>query len=61
MTRPASIPPVYLTQGVSFFQRYRLSDNAGPMDLTGWIGTASLSKRAFENSRWRCRYCRRKR
>lgn len=52
MTRPAKIPAINITQGVEYFQRYRLSESGGPMDLTGWTGTVLLSKRAFEKPFW---------
>ena len=48
MSKPVILPPISITQGVEYFQRYVLSDSSGPMDLTGWTGTIALSKRPFE-------------
>lgn len=48
MTKPVILPPISITQGVAFFQRWVFEDSAGPIDLTGWTGTYALSKRPFE-------------
>jgi hypothetical protein len=48
MTKPVILPPICITQGVEYTQRYNLSNSAGALDLTGWTGTLSLSKRPFE-------------
>lgn len=48
MTKPVILPPITITQGVEYVQRYNLSNSAGALDLTGWTGTVSLSKRPFE-------------
>ena len=48
MTKPVTLPPVDITKGIAFFQRYLLETSAGPVDLTGWTGTWALSKRPFE-------------
>jgi hypothetical protein len=48
MTKPVTLPPITITQGVAFFQRYVFEDSSGPIDLTGWTGAFALSKRPFE-------------
>lgn len=48
MTKPVVLPPISVTKGIAFFQRYLFEDSGGPIDLTGWTGAFSLSKRPFE-------------
>jgi hypothetical protein len=50
MSAPVILPPVTITKGVEYVQRYVFSlDEAGedPIDLTGWVGEFSLSTRPF--------------
>lgn len=48
MTKPVILPPICITQGVEFFQRVLFEDSGGPVDLTDWTGTFSLSARPFD-------------
>lgn len=48
MSKPITLPPVTITKGIEFFQRYYFEDSGGLIDLTGWTGTWALSKRPFE-------------
>ena len=48
MSKPVILPTVTITQGVQYFQRYRLSNSSGPFDLTDWTGTLMLAKRPFD-------------
>jgi hypothetical protein len=46
-----TLPPITITQGVEYYERFTFAyDEAGdePIDLTGWTGTYTLSKRPFE-------------
>lgn len=49
MSKVVTLPPITITKGIEFYQRYTFQDSSGDLvDLTGWTGTFALSKRPFE-------------